>query len=102
VAGASPKTERAVNPRYYVYILRSLREPGKTYVGFTENLDRRLEEHNSGSQVYSHRYAPWEMVTFVAFATRTVALEFERYLKTPSGKAFIQKHLVGAIIGQPG
>ncbi|NQU10043.1 GIY-YIG nuclease family protein [bacterium] len=84
-----------MRPRYYVCTLRSLRDPAKTYVGFTENLDRRLAEHNSGSQVYSHRYAPWALVTFVAFSDRPTTLRFERYLKTPSGKAFIQKHLIG-------
>jgi len=79
---------------HFVYILRSLTEPTKTYVGFTTRLDERLDEHNSGSQVYSRRYAPWARVTHVAFSDRNVALAFERYLKTPSGKAFIQKHLI--------
>ncbi len=80
--------------QYFVYLLRSINNPDKTYVGFTERLDERLEEHNSGSQIYSHRYAPWELVTYIAFSTRTEAINFEKYLKTPSGKAFISKHLI--------
>jgi predicted GIY-YIG superfamily endonuclease len=79
---------------YFVYILRSLTDATKTYVGFTTRLETRIEEHNSGSQTYSRRYAPWEMVTYVAFPSRDLALGFEKYLKSASGKAFIQKHLL--------
>ena len=79
---------------YFVYILRSVSHPEKTYVGFTERLDERMREHNNGSQIYSRRYAPWKRVTYVVFSERKLALAFEKYLKTPSGKAFIKKHLV--------
>jgi putative endonuclease len=84
----------------FVYVLRSLSEPTKTYVGFTTRLDERLAEHNDGSQIYSHRYAPWERVTYTAFSDRETALAFEKYLKSPSGKAFIQKHLLKSFSGQ--
>ena len=84
---------------YFVYILRSLAEPSKTYVGFTEQIERRLKEHNAGSQVYSSRYAPWRLETYLAFSSRKLALKFERHLKTPSGKAFANKHLVQAVQG---
>lgn len=60
----------------------------------TTDIHRRLEEHNAGTQTYSHRYAPWKLITHVVFSERTVACEFEQYLKTPSGKAFLLKHLV--------
>ena len=39
---------RANTFMYYVYFLRSLKNPKKTYVGFTENIDQRLAEHNAG------------------------------------------------------
>ncbi len=42
----------------HVYILESLRRPEKQYVGLTYDIDRRLQEHNAGSQIYSRRYAP--------------------------------------------
>ena len=79
---------------YFVYVLRSLVDSSKTYVGFTTRLDDRLAEHNEGSQIYSRRYAPWERVNYTAFSDRDRALAFEHYLKTPSGKAFISKHQV--------
>jgi putative endonuclease len=87
-------TKTMAAQEFFVYILRSLVAPSKTYVGFTTRLDARLKEHNEGSQIYSRRFAPWERVTYVAFSDRSKALDFERYLKSPSGKAFIQKHLV--------
>ena len=80
--------------RFFVYILRSLKDSKKTYVGFTTRLDGRLVEHNDESQIYSRRYAPWECVTHIAFSNKDSALAFEKHLKTPSGKAFIQKHLL--------
>lgn len=80
--------------RYYVYILQSLSVPSKTYVGFTTRLDERLDEHNNGSQIYSRRYAPWKRVTYLSFSDRNTALAFEKHLKTPSGKALVNKHLI--------
>jgi len=77
---------------YYVYILTSESMPGKTYVGMTNNPDRRLEEHNSGSQIYTRRYAPWKKLSTVSFPSRQKAAAFEKYLKSPSGKAFLVKH----------
>ena len=78
----------------HVYIMRSVEHPDKCYVGLTYDLSKRLDEHNSGSQVYSRRYAPWELVTWVTFSDPQLASDFEKYLKTPSGKAFLRKRLV--------
>ena len=78
----------------YVYILQSVGTVEKYYVGLTYDLSRRLDEHNSGSQIYSRRYAPWRLVTWVTFTDPDVAAHFEKYLKTPSGKAFLHKRLV--------
>ena len=80
--------------KYYVYVLRSVGCPEKLYVGHTDDMERRLGQHNAGSEVYSKRYAPWELVTYVVFSLRAKAAAFEKYLKTPSGKAFMHKRLV--------
>ena len=79
---------------FFVYVLRSVNHPDKTYVGFTKRLSCRLDEHNEGSQTYSRRYAPWEELLHIAFHDKEKALEFEKYLKTPSGKAFLKHHLL--------
>jgi len=78
---------------YYVYILRSITFPGKYYTGFTENLDARLKEHNQGKCKHSSKYLPWQIKTAMPFTDRKKAVEFEKYLKTSSGRAFVKKRL---------
>jgi putative endonuclease len=80
--------------KFYVYVLRSITDETKTYVGFTEDLGRRIKQHNSRTETYSKRYAPWGLVAHVAFGSKVKAKRFEKYLKTGSGKAFIRKHLL--------
>lgn len=78
---------------YYVYILRSRETPHHYYTGFTENMADRLAHHNSGGDPHSAKYRPWDIKTYVAFNDRQQALDFERYLKTASGRAFAKKRL---------
>jgi predicted GIY-YIG superfamily endonuclease len=78
---------------YYVYIIQSEKIPDRYYTGFTENSDRRLSKHNSGGDPHTDKYKPWRIKTAIAFTDRQKALEFERYLKSPSGRAFAQKRL---------
>lgn len=78
---------------FYVYILRSESDPPHFYTGFTENLQARLVHHNSDGDPHTARYRPWLIKTAIAFADREQALAFERYLKSPSGRAFAKKRL---------
>jgi len=78
---------------YFVYILKSLTD-GSRYVGFTENVQKRLDEHNSGASQYSSSKKPYELVWYCAFNTKTQATKFEQYLKQGSGFAFTNKHLL--------
>jgi predicted GIY-YIG superfamily endonuclease len=83
-----------LNPGFfYVYILRTETSPSHFYTGFTENLQARLEHHNSGGDSHTAKYRPWCIKTAVAFTDREQALAFERYLKSPSGRAFSKKRL---------
>ncbi len=77
----------------YVYILRSIEIPQRYYVGFTRDLRSRLQKHNAGEVPHTSKYAPWEIKTYVAFSDETQAIAFERYLKSPSGRAFTKKRL---------
>jgi len=81
---------------FVVYILKSLKDPKRHYVGITVDLERRLKEHNNKQSVYSSLYAPWEIETFVTFRSKVLAEEFERYLKTGSGNTFLRRRLLGA------
>ena len=78
---------------FYVYLLRSINNPDKTYVGFTTNLDERFKKHNGGGSVYTSDFKPWRLVSFIGFAEESKALAFEKYVKSGSGYAFAKKRL---------
>ena len=77
----------------YVYILQSLSNPGRYYVGVTPDLRARLAKHNAGEVTHTSKYAPWRIKTYVAFAEEAQAFAFEKYLKSASGRAFAKKRL---------
>jgi len=77
----------------YVYILQSFSTPEHFYVGFTEDLRARLQRHNAGEVPHTAKFRPWRIKTAIAFTDRNRALQFERYLKTASGRAFARKRL---------
>ena len=79
---------------YTVYILKSIKYPEHIYIGYTENLNERIKEHNSEKTGYSSKYAPWEITTRITFKSKKKAKEFEKYLKNGSGFAFLKKRLV--------
>ncbi len=79
---------------HIVYILTSLRDPAKHYVGITQDLDKRLKEHNSALSYYTKRYAPWNIETYIVFRNKNAAEAFERYLKEGSGQSFLVKRLL--------
>jgi predicted GIY-YIG superfamily endonuclease len=78
---------------HYVYLLRSINHPDRTYIGFTEDLKARLKAHNHGQSSHTSKFKPWELVTYISFSDRAKALAFEKYLKSHSGKAFTNKRL---------
>lgn len=78
---------------YYVYILWSSKSKN-FYFGYAENLKKRLNEHNKGLSKATKPYRPWNLVFYSAFKNKKLAKDFERYLKSGSGKAFAYKRLV--------
>ncbi|MBI4135171.1 GIY-YIG nuclease family protein [Candidatus Uhrbacteria bacterium] len=79
---------------HYIYIIKSLSKKDEHYTGLTDNLRVRIREHNHGKSVATKRYMPWELIFYVAFPSRSKAAQFEKYLKSGSGRAFAQKHLI--------
>lgn len=77
---------------HYAYILKSISEPSQTYIGYTSDLKQRLKDHNSGKSLHTSKYKPWKLEFYCAFNNKYKALEFEKYLKSHSGKAFTKKH----------
>ncbi|MFC1577341.1 GIY-YIG nuclease family protein, partial [Candidatus Omnitrophota bacterium] len=76
---------------HIVYILTSCKFPARYYIGMTNNLEKRLKEHNAGDSVYSKRFAPWQLETFITFKHKDRAEAFEKYLKSGSGFSFLKR-----------
>ena len=79
-------------PKSIVYVLRSLSEPERRYIGLTHDLAARLDAHNAGRCAHTARYRPWEVVVALRFADEATAVRFEHYLKSGSGRAFAKRH----------
>jgi predicted GIY-YIG superfamily endonuclease len=75
-----------------VYILRSLRDPTRYYTGVSSDVETRLGFHNAGLSSHTADAVPWELVTSITFANAERALEFEKYLKSGSGRSFARRH----------
>lgn len=75
----------------YVYILEGV-ETERFYVGVTSDLRARIAKHNAG-EVHTSKYRPWKIKTYVAFSNSERAIDFEKYLKSGSGRAFAKKRL---------
>jgi predicted GIY-YIG superfamily endonuclease len=81
---------------YHVYVLQSLSDPDRIYVGFSAvDVETRLKRHNQGSTPATHRYRPWKLAWYGSFPDKARALAFEAYLKSGSGRAFLRKRLIG-------
>ena len=78
---------------YYVYILRSASQSNQTYIGSTGNLRARIEQHNSGKSIHTNKFRPWKLEAYIALPGKRLAEEFEKYLKSGSGRAFTARHL---------
>jgi predicted GIY-YIG superfamily endonuclease len=77
---------------HYVYLLRSESRPDRPYIGYTTDLRERLTRHNTGRVRATTKHRPWRIETVIAFRSRDKALDFERYLKSHSGRAFTKRH----------
>ncbi len=76
----------------YVYLLKSLAHPDQCYIGSTTDVNKRVQAHNSGQSVHTARHKPWQLVASFAFTDDHRALDFEKYLKSGSGRAFANRH----------
>ena len=77
---------------YYVYILSC--KNSKPYVGCTTDLKDRLERHNKGHVSATKGLLPIKLSTYICFPNKYTAYNFEKYLKSGSGRAFMKKHLL--------
>ena len=77
---------------YFVYVLKSEKD-GRLYKGFTDNIDRRLKEHNSGKTKSTKPYKPWKLVYFEECSDKENARKRELFLKSGIGRNFLKNKL---------
>jgi len=65
----------------FVYVLLSVRKPLRTYVGWTLDLERRLEQHNQGLGARTTRGGKWILIYVERYRTRNAAMRREVFLK---------------------
>jgi putative endonuclease len=78
---------------WYVYILKSAKH-GRLYVGSTDNLKRRLREHNEGRSQSTRARRPLELAAYVAVKEESIARSLEKYFKSGSGIATLRKRIL--------
>ena len=77
------------NSYWYVYILRC--DDNKPYTGYTKDLLDRLSRHHRGSVPATKNRRPLSLETYFGFSDQYQAIEFEKYLKSGSGRAVMNK-----------
>ena len=83
----------------YVCFIQNIPHPTQRHIGITNDLKARLNSHNEGQSPHASKFKPWKLVTYIAFLDESKALEFEKYLKSGSGRAFANKHLCDCASG---
>jgi len=76
---------------YYIYILEC--SDGKAYTSCTQDLKERIDRHKKGHVPATAKRLPVKLDFYFALSDKYKAFEFEKYLKSGSGCAFIKKHL---------
>lgn len=87
---------------YFVYVLenaqRSLdnivtNQNKNLYIGYTANIERRIEEHNTGKDAQYTRMKTWRLIYYEAYLNKQDALGREKFPKGGSGRKYFRKQL---------
>ena len=77
---------------FYVYFLELKNKD--IYIGSTNNLKKRIQEHSFGLVKSTKLYLPIKLSAYIAVYTDKKARELEKYFKTGSGKAILKKRIL--------
>jgi putative endonuclease len=77
---------------YYTYVIRSAKDR-KLYTGFTRDLRKRFNEHNSGCVTSTRNRGPFDLIYYEACMNEQDATAREKYLKTGMGKRYLKNRL---------
>jgi len=77
---------------FYVYLLESLKD-GKWYTGYTNNLEKRIKQHNAGYNLSTKHRAPFKLIYYEICLSEDDAKAREKYLKSGMGKRYLKNRL---------
>ena len=92
-----PDVHREGRYMTFVYILKSLKN-GKYYIGHTDNVYNRLEEHNRGKTFSIKNSIPFEIKFSQEFSTKAHAMKIEKKLKTWKNKEILERIIKDGVI----
>lgn len=75
---------------FYTYILKSSKS-NRYYIGSTENMNKRIKEHNRGMMKSTKHDLPWELFYFEKYNSRSEAVAREKQIKSWKSRAMIEK-----------
>ena len=77
---------------FYTYLLKSEKDD-KWYTGSTNDLRKRLKQHNNNESTYTKNKGPWKLIYYEACINEQDARSREKYLKTGMGKRYLKNRL---------
>ena len=83
---------------FYIYILQSGKDE-HFYTGYTDDLQKRVKEHNDGKVISTKNRLPLKLVYYEACPNQQDATHREKYLKTAWGKRYIKSRLKNYLTG---
>jgi putative endonuclease len=77
---------------YYIYVLESLIDKS-WYIGRTNNIKRRIKEHNTGKSIYTNKKRPWKIIYIEGYLIFDDAKGREKYLKSGAGRLRLKEQM---------
>lgn len=94
------RPKAASRDMHFVYILRS-KSNGRYYIGCTNNLAHRIEQHNAGDNKSTRVGRPWELITYKKFDDQLKAYNEEKLVKAYKGGNAFKKIVYGEVAEWP-
>lgn len=82
-----------MNDMYYTYVLYS-KKLARLYIGHTNNLERRLKQHNDGKVLSTKPYKPYSLIYFEEYNSKKEAVVREKELKLSGGRRLIKSMML--------
>lgn len=91
VAGSNPAAPTILSFKimFYIYILKSLKT-NRFYVGQTQDLSKRINDHNSGKNTSTKSGIPWKLIHYEEYSYKTEAIKRENQIKKRGIERYLQ------------